>query len=67
MGFLPRVSAVPLSPGAGLMLRSAQLTLAFDHHSTGDGRRHRRSRTELFAERRLIGEDNCPSVRRIWQ
>lgn len=43
MGFLPRVSAVPLSPGAGLMLRSAQLTLAFDHQSTGDGRHHRRS------------------------
>ena len=51
MGFLARVSAVPLFPGAGLMLRSAQLTLAFDHQSTGDGRHHQRRRTDLFAER----------------
>ena len=51
MGFLPRVSAVPLSPSAGLMLRSAQLTLAFDHQSTGDGRHHPRSRRDCSQQR----------------
>ena len=64
MGFLPRVSAVPLSPGAGLMLRSAQLTLAFDRQVLDaiNG-----AAVQICSQRGTNRRREMPSVRRSWQ